>query len=175
MKIRVMKKLKFLAIAVAVLLFLLALMYGIGNLMPQSHTATRSQSFSTSQNQLWGLITNYPEYVNWRSDVEKVELIDSVTWREYYSHGDALTFQEVEKDSLIYLKTEIVDKNLPFGGHWEYTLLAKDENTTWVEITENGEVYNPLFRFINGVFMDQTATIQTFLNDLELEVKEGSH
>lgn len=170
-----MKILKLLAIVMAFLLFFGALMYGIGSFMPESHTATLSRSYSASQGQLWDLITNYPEYASWRSDVEKVELIDSVTWREYYSHGDILTFQQLEKDSLNYLKTEIADKNLPFGGNWEYTLLAKDENTTWVEITENGEVYNPLFRFINGVFMDQTATIQTFLNDLELKVNGESH
>ncbi len=169
-----MKVLKFFAGMTGLLTLMVALMYGIGAMMPTSHTATLSQSYLASQEQLWDLITNYAEYENWRSDIEKVELIDSITWREHYSHGEVLTFQQAEKDSLNYLKTEIIDKNLPFGGYWEYTLSVNDENTTWVEITENGEVYNPLFRFINIVFMDQTATIQTYLDDLESKVDEES-
>lgn len=170
-----MKILKFLVAAILFLVLIVASMYGIGAMMPESHTATLSQSYSASPDQLWDLITNFPEYEEWRSDFEKVELIDSVTWREYYSYGEVLTFQQIEKDTLNFLKTKIADKNLPFGGYWEYTLLAEDENTTRVEIIENGEVYNPLFRFINSVFMDQTATIQTFLNDLELKVNEESN
>lgn len=167
-----MKILKWLAGIIGSLILLVALMYGIGALLPESHTATLSKTYSASQNQLWGLITGYQDYANWRSDVDKVVVIDSVTWREYYSYGDVLTFRQIELDTLTYLKTEIADKNLPFGGHWEYTLTAEDENRTKLMITENGEVYDPFFRFINTIFMDQTATMQAFLNDLELKINE---
>jgi hypothetical protein len=35
-----------------------------------------------------------------------------------------------------------------------------------VRITEEGEVYNPVFRFISRFVIGQTRTIETYLRDL---------
>jgi hypothetical protein len=61
--------------------------------------------------------------------------------------------------------THITDKALPFGGSWDYRLEPAG-NDTRVTITENGEVYNPVFRFVSRFLMGHTATIDKYLTAL---------
>ncbi len=55
---------------------------------------------------------------------------------------------------------------MPFGGTWTYVLVP-DVAGTRLTITEDGEVYNPLFRFLSRFVFSQTATIDTYLRHLE--------
>ena len=60
---------------------------------------------------------------------------------------------------------KIADPDLPFGGTWTYELKPSGSGTR-VTITEDGEVYNPIFRFMSHVFFSQSATIETYLKSL---------
>ena len=64
------------------------------------------------------------------------------------------------------LVTRIADTGLPFGGQWTYELVPDGEGTR-LTITEDGEVYNPLFRFVSRFVMGHTATIERYLDDVE--------
>jgi hypothetical protein len=68
--------------------------------------------------------------------------------------------------------TVIVDKNLPFGGSWTFELKAEAAATT-LTITENGEVYNPLFRFMSKFIFGHTATLEKYLQDLKSALGEN--
>jgi hypothetical protein len=59
----------------------------------------------------------------------------------------------------------MVGEDEPFGGTWVYTL-EPQANETLVTITEHGEVYNPVFRFIAKYIMGHTRTIDTYLVNL---------
>jgi hypothetical protein len=62
--------------------------------------------------------------------------------------------------------TQIQSHDLPFGGGWEFRL--KDNGgSTIVTITENGEVYNPLFRFVAKFIMGHDATLKKYAGALE--------
>lgn len=162
-----MKFLKWIGGIIGFLILLIVLVYIVGMLIPESHTASVSHNYTTTKDQLWETIIDYENYASWRSDVDKVELIDSLTWREYYSYGEVLTFKQVEMDSLNFLKTKIADENIPFGGSWEITLQNSEKGNIHLKIVENGKVYDPFFRFINTFFMDQKATMNTFVTDLQ--------
>ena len=58
------------------------------------------------------------------------------------------------------LVTKIADRNLPYGGSWTYEILA-DGSGSMLSITEAGEVYNPIFRFVSKFVMGHTATIDS--------------
>jgi hypothetical protein len=64
------------------------------------------------------------------------------------------------------LVTRIADPALPFGGTWTFELMPKDGGTA-LTITEDGEVYNPIFRFMSKVFFSQTATMEAYLTSLK--------
>jgi hypothetical protein len=64
----------------------------------------------------------------------------------------------------------IADPKLPFGGSWTYEVSAAGSGTE-LNITENGEVYNPLFRFVSRFIMGHTATIEKYQRDLAARLK----
>jgi hypothetical protein len=63
------------------------------------------------------------------------------------------------------LVTRIEGDNLPYGGAWAYALEPQG-NLTRITITEHGEVYNPVFRFISRYIIGHTGTIDTYLRNL---------
>ena len=67
--------------------------------------------------------------------------------------------------------SRITDKNLPYGGEWIIDV-AVDRDGSIVTVTENGEVYNPIFRFVSKFIMGQTATIDGYLRALGKHVGE---
>ncbi len=159
---------RFLLIAAAILGALVLLVLVIGWSLPVKHTATSAVTVHTSAGPLYNLITDIEHYPEWRSSVERTErLPDSAgktRFREYGSDGTILYEVESAKPDQ-RIVTRIADRSLPFGGSWTYELIPRGDSTT-LRITENGEVYNPLFRFVSRFVMGHTRTIDTYLQDV---------
>ena len=158
---------KWLLIAGIVLAGLVAAVVITGLLLPKAHVATRSARFNHSPEQIWALIAGDQ---SWRPDVRRYEPLPDQNghrcWKEVDKHGDTITFETVESDEPRRLVTRIADKNLPFGGSWTYEI-APDAGGSTIRITERGEVYNPIFRFVSKFIMGHTATIDAYLNALK--------
>jgi hypothetical protein len=54
---------------------------------------------------------------------------------------------------------------LPFGGTWTFDVAAAPGGTS-LTITEDGEVYNPIFRFMSKTVFSPYKTIDTYQADL---------
>jgi hypothetical protein len=61
--------------------------------------------------------------------------------------------------------TRIIDEGMPFGGSWTYELSDSDGGTE-VRITEDGVVYNPIFRFVSRFVMGHHGTMDGYLTNL---------
>jgi hypothetical protein len=159
-----------------VLVFLIAVVVVVGAILPKEHIARRSAHFLTSPSAVWTIINGSPD---WRVDVKRYEIISSSdgkrSWKEYDSRGDAITFEVVESIAEQKLVTRIADKDLPFGGTWTYEIVPDNRGTT-LTITEHGEVYNPVFRFISRFVIGHTAQIDKYFDSLgtRLEVLNGT-
>ena len=68
------------------------------------------------------------------------------------------------------LVTRIADTGLAFGGSWTFALQPAASGTR-LSITENGEVYNPLFRVMSRFVFGHTATIDRYLGDLQKHLR----
>src|SRR5581483_5339168 len=105
----------------------------------------------------------------WRSSIrgyEPVGKIDGLpSWREIDRHNHGITYEEVEAIAPKERITRIADKDLPFGGTWKYEIQPSGSGCV-LRITENGEVYNVIFRFISRYFMRNTSTIDQYLRDV---------
>jgi hypothetical protein len=86
-------------------------------------------------------------------------------WREHSKSGD-ITFEFAETTAHVRAVARIADPSLPFGGRWTYEL-APDGAGTRLTITEHGEVYNPIFRFMSRFVFGHTSTIEQFLAALQ--------
>ena len=157
---------KIVVFGLAVFVGAVLLVIVIGYLLPKGHRASCSANFPHSPETLWQVVANRAAS-SWRSDVTQVELLSSAgdEWKETNAGGDVISFRIEESDPPRRMVTRIADKTLPFGGSWTYQL-ERDETTTRVTITEDGEVYNPIFRFVSHFFMNSSATIKTYLRDL---------
>jgi hypothetical protein len=157
---------KWLLIVVGVLVLIVAGMAATGAMLPRNHVASRTAQLSASPESLWSIVTDVSNYPAWRSEVDSVERLATpgLSWREV-SGGDRITFEAVTMDAPSHFVAHIADKGLPFGGTWDYRIEPSGTGSR-ITITENGEVYNPIFRFVSKYFMGHTATIDKYLTAL---------
>lgn len=139
----------------------------IGSLLPQAHRATGTAAIAAPPGPVFEVISDVARYPEWRDDLSTVEVLtrEPLRWREQ-SGGDAITFEVVETLPPERIRVRIVDPDLPFGGSWTYALVPEGSGTR-ITIVEDGEVYNPVFRFISRFVIGHTATIDRFLANLQ--------
>lgn len=145
-----------------------ALVAGIGWMLPKAHTASRTAQYAAAPEAVFAAVSDVGKYASWRSDVTTVDLLpsdDGKVFREAGSGGQT-TYRIETLDPPTRMVSRIADPSLPFGGSWTFEVAAVAGGGSRLTITEDGEVYNPIFRFISRFFMSPTAAIETFQNDL---------
>jgi len=158
-----------------IVLLLLAVVVGlalivvvVGYLLPVKHVATVSAKIPATPAMVWATITDPRAYPSWRGDVTSVEMLTAaggrVAWREI-GKNDAISYAIEQAEAPHRLVTRIIDKSLPFGGSWEYVVTNEGAGTR-VRITEHGDVYNPVFRFVSRFIMGHSATASGYLKAL---------
>ncbi|HEY8164815.1 MAG TPA: SRPBCC family protein [Gemmatimonadaceae bacterium] len=159
---------KWIAIIIGVIVLLAMAVYAFGATLPVQHTASRSANFASPPEAIWAVITDPGRFTSWRKDLDSVEVLTPrnghPTWREF-SRGQRITFEITESEMPRRLVGTITDRGLPFGGSWEY-VIAPAGSGSRVTITEHGEVYNPIFRFVSRYVMGQTKTLDSYLTAL---------
>ena len=160
---------KWLMIGGMVVAGLIGLVVLVGALLPRSHVAVVGRDYRADRETVWKSITNVEGFAGWRPGLETVERLPSENgkerWREKSKH-DAMTIEVTEAVPPERLATRISDEGLPFGGTWTYELVPTSAGTR-LTITERGEVYNPLFRFISRFVMGHSATMEKYHAGLE--------
>jgi uncharacterized protein YndB with AHSA1/START domain len=141
----------------------------VGVALPQGHSATSRITIDAPAQAVWDALTDYQTMPQWRPELTKVEPFTSDTgahgWIEHTRHGAMpLVIESAEPPRL--LVGRIADDTLPFGGAWTYQLTPDGEGTTVVSITEDGEVYNPIFRFVSRLVMGHHRTMEMYLKNL---------
>lgn len=166
---------RYLLIAAAAVVGVVLIVLLVGWSLPVKHRASGEATVRASPQAVYQLITQVDRFPQWRSSVKRIEhLPDSAgksRFREVGSDGPIL----YEIDSAVpdqRLVTRIADRSLPFGGSWTYELIPRGDSTT-LRITEDGEVYNPIFRFVSRFIFGHTSTIEKYLEDVRKVVEKG--
>jgi hypothetical protein len=159
---------KWILIIGLVLVAIVAVVLVIGYMLPQSHVATRRATIQSSCESVFAAITDVEQFSTWRKDVNKAERLPDrdgrAVWVEEGSSGRmTLAVEHLDRPTL--LVTRIADPDLPFGGTWTYNLQPGPESCD-VTITEKGEIYNPLFRFMARFVFGYEATMASYLEAL---------
>lgn len=126
-------------IVVAVIVLLIATVAIVGAMLPKGHSATRFAVVRKQPREVYAVI------------------------RELASTP---AYEIIEDQPGQRLVSRIADKNLPYSGSWTYQLEAIPEGTR-VTITENGEVSNPIFRFMSRFVFGHTKTMEQYLASLQ--------
>ena len=117
---------------------IIAVIVIIGTRLPVAHTASRSALIARTPADVYA-------YIRARTAGEK----------DY----------EIAEEQPLTRFVARVRKGLPYGGTWTFDLVPEGAGTR-LTITENGEVYNPLFRFLSRFVFGHTATMDKYLADL---------
>ena len=114
---------------------------------------------------VWAAITDVDAFPQWRADVSRVERdAGAGTWIEHGSNG-RLTFAVERAEPPRTLVTRIADRSLPFGGTWTYEIEPAGGGSV-LTITEQGEIYNPVFRFMSRFVFGYESTMKSYLSSL---------
>jgi uncharacterized protein YndB with AHSA1/START domain len=147
----------------------------VGYSLPVKHVASRQVVLKQPPPIVWQTITDVAAIPQWRRDVKSVEVLDpgahGPRWREVGGDG-SISYETAESVPVERLVSRIADKNLPFGGTWTYEL-KPDAAGTHLTIREDGEVYNPVFRFVSRYVMGHHATIDKYISALEGRLDTG--
>ncbi len=159
------RMLKILGWTLGAIVGLIAVIFAIGSILPQDHEASVTFEVSASAEQVWEMITVVEAYPTWRPDVDRVERRPDVegmpAWSEIGSSG-TLPLRFVQLDEPRHAVARIDSDQLPFGGTWTYVIDSVGGGQSRVTITENGEVYSPIFRFVGRFFIGYDATLNKY-------------
>jgi hypothetical protein len=161
---------RWLLITVLALAGILILVILIGSLLPRRHVVSRSVAVGQPPEAVWNLITSPP---TWRHAIKAYRELPQSNghriWQETDDLGQTLTFEAMESVPPRRLVTRIADAKLPFGGTWTYEVTPGGSGCS-LTITENGEVYNPLFRFVSQFILGHATRIDAYLRDLKTKL-----
>lgn len=151
-----------------VLAGILILITVIGYLLPKEHAVTREALFHQSPVVLWKTITDIGAMPSWRQGLKSVKRLPDKNglpaWIETLDSGVIPLETETSLPPL-KLVVRIADPKLPFGGTWTYEITPAPEGCS-LRIREDGEVYNPIFRFVSRFVVGYSGTIDAYLNSL---------
>jgi uncharacterized protein YndB with AHSA1/START domain len=172
---------KYALIVLGTLVALALIIVAVGAMLPVKHTASRQIKLHQPAESVFALINDPTTFPAWRGKVKgskeiKVEILPDKgghrMFRETGADGTIL-YEVVSAEPNKRLVTRIADPSLPFGGRWTYDVLPESDSTT-LRITEDGEVYNPLFRFVSRFIFGHSATIERYLRDVGKKFGEDS-
>jgi hypothetical protein len=166
-----MKWILWIFVALAGILILITL---IGYLLPKEHTVTREARFHQPPEVIWRTITDIDAMPAWRQGLKSVKHLPDQnglpSWIETLDSGiiplEAVTSQPPSK-----LVVRIADPKLPFGGTWTYEITPLPSGSS-LQIREDGEIYNPVFRFLARFLFGYSGTIETYLKSMATKFAE---
>jgi len=163
---------KWVWIVLAFLILLVAVIAITGMLLPKAHLATRASRFKQAPQAIWEAITGPPD---WRSDIRGFENLPPRdghrSWAETDKHGQTIAYESLEEIPHSRLVTRIATEKLPFGGTWTQEIKPLADGCE-LTITEAGEIYNPIFRFMARFIFGYSGSIETYLKALHRKFGE---
>jgi len=161
---------------IALLVGLVGVVILVGLALPKAHTASSRILVKASPEETWKTLTDFQNHHTWRPEVTKTERRSDFdgkpAWTEHNKFGPLPMVVE-EFDPPSRMVTHIIDDGMPFGGSWTYEL-GNSKDGTVVQITEDGMVFNPVFRFMSRFVMGYHGTMDTVLKHLARRFGEES-
>jgi uncharacterized protein YndB with AHSA1/START domain len=160
---------------------LVAIIWGVGSAMPVPHSVSRSIVLHQKPDAVWHVITDHANDPQWRPDVVSVTPVPVTRsgdrnghpiWEEQYQDGERMWLETLASEPPRRLVRRIAEGQV-FGGTWTYELTpSADGNATTLKITEDGEIYNPAFRFLGKYVFGHATTLEKYQAALAKKFKQ---
>lgn len=157
-------------IALGSLLGLVLIMLVVGMLLPVGHVARRRIALKAPLEKVFEVIADVDGWPTWQPGLKSVERLQNDHFRQVGSFGP-MTLAVIERTPPVRFITKIADPELAFGGTWTWAL-ASERGKTTLTLTEDGQVKNPLFRFLSRFVFGHHSTIEQYLRALAKKLEE---
>jgi len=165
---------KWVLLGLAGVIVLVVIVAAIGAMLPLKHQATRKARYRAAPDALYAVLNGPPD---WRTGIKSFGVLPDQDgrkrWWEEDTHRQKITYELVEERPPSRLAVRIAGKGLPFGGTWTFDIAPASGGGSELRITEDGEIYNVIFRFIARFFMGYTASIEGYLRDLGVKFQDS--
>ena len=152
---------RILLVAVIGFACVLAVIATCGALLPLTHEVSRVASYHQPVEEIWAAITA-PQ--TWRPGYQGEQRLLDLNGKRVWREGD-ITYETLEEDPPRRLVVRLTQKNHAFSGTWTYEIQPVSAGAS-LRITERGEVYNPIFRFLSLYILGDTRSIDATLRGL---------
>jgi hypothetical protein len=176
-----MKTLRRILIAVVVFAAIfLAIAYIDGTTLPLDHTTTVSGVVNAPPDQVFARIADVGSGASWRHSVKSVQMLPAKqtaagpqqSWIEDLGHGQTMKFLAVASDAPSKREVSLAVPNAAYGGSWIFQLAPGPKpNTTTLNITEDGYIKPPLYRFLMAHVLGSTRNLDQYLDDMQASFK----
>ena len=155
---------------VAGLALVVLLVVVIGTLLPKAHSVSRTVRIALPPDALYTVLADVGQYQSWRHEVKTLQRLPDKNgmpaWIEVAGGMKIpMRFERMERPSLLVARIDTDE--LPFSGSWTYRIVAAGSSAADLTVTEDGEVRNPIFRFMSRFVFGQYATMDAFLKNLQ--------
>lgn len=143
----------------------------IGSRLPLHHSASRKIRLAKPADDVWRIVTDFAHWPDWNREVKSMNRAagDREIWVMDGKTGRMPS--EIIECTAPRLVTRIADESLPFGGTWTWEIQPAGDGCT-VQITEDGQIKNAIFRFMARYAFGYTATMEGFLKALSAKYGE---
>lgn len=157
-----------------ILLFLIGLLLVVGFLLPKKHVVAHAITLHQHPQVVFALISDFQGASSWRSELSAVKMLSPVSGKTRFleiTGPQSLPMEVAELHPPHRLVVRIVSDGLPFGGSWIYEVSPRDDGCQ-LTITEYGEIYHPVFRFLSRFVLGYTRTLDTYLKNVAHKFSE---
>ncbi len=157
---------KWVLLAVVVLIALIVIMAVIGALLPRDHVAGSSIMLQQPPDSVWRVVRDQDAVPHWwpamATSVHRVGPDGRDRWEQTLS-GNKMTFVVEADEPPRRLVTSIeAAPGAPFGGTWTFDI-APEGTGSRVTVTERGWIGNPVFRFLARFVFGYYRTQESYL------------
>jgi len=160
---------KWVLIALGVLVGLVALMALAGVFVPREHRATSTITLRQPIDSVWRVVRDLGGVPSWwleiKESVRRPDKNGQEVWRQKMSGFDVplIVIQATAPDKLV---TQIdTSAGAAFGGTWTYELVPEAGGTR-ISVTEAGWIGNPIFRFLSRFIFGYYGSLDGYLTAL---------
>ncbi len=160
---------KWVLLAVVLLIGLIVIMAIIGAFIPRDHVAGSSITLPQLPDTVWRVVRDQDSVPHWwpamRTSVHRVGPDGRDRWDQTLS-GNKMTFVIDTDEPPRRLVTAIeAAPGAPFGGTWTFDIVPDDAGSR-VTVTERGWIANPIFRFLTRFVFGYYGTQEDYLRAL---------
>lgn len=140
------------------------------SILEKVRTSEVTAYFNSNIESVWNVVTNNSD-CKWRSDVERIEILnDGKEFIEYAHGGSATKFTITKKNE--QSEYEFNMENKMFTGFWTGHFSTTKTGGTRVSFRENIFIKNPIIRVLSYFLMDLKKIQNTYISDLKKKLGE---